>query len=133
MQPREVASRTTFAIGSAEEVLKVIGLPEFDIASRYDLVRVPLHAPPLSEEARETVLTIAPKIARTQGPHLNLRLRIKRHPSPVTAAGAAGLLLLAGLPGAFGDLARMAVVGLGAVIAFTFFYYGWVRVTAPRG
>jgi len=132
MQPREVGSRVTFAIGSAEEVLKVIGVPEFDIASRYDLVKVPLHVPPLAEELRETVLTVAPKSPDIKGSHLNLRLQIRRHPSPVTAAGAAGLLLLAGLPGAFGDVPKMAVVALGAVIAFALFYYGWVRVTSPR-
>jgi uncharacterized membrane protein len=133
MQPREVAGRTTFTIGSAEEVLKVIGVPEFDIASRYDLISVPLHAVPLNEEVRETVLTVAPKFAKTQGPRLRLRLRIARHPSPITAAGAAGLLLLAGLPGAFGDVPKMAIVMLGAVIAFALFYFGWVRVTGPRG
>jgi uncharacterized membrane protein len=110
----------------------VIGVPEFDIASRYDLVKVPLHVPPLAEELRETVLTVAPKSPDIKGSHLNLRLQIRRHPSPVTAAGAAGLLLLAGLPGAFGDVPKMAVVALGAVIAFALFYYGWVRVTSPR-
>ncbi len=133
MQPREVLTRVRFRVGSAEEVIKVIGVPEFDIASRYDLVKLPLHVPPLLPELRETILTVAPKLADTTGPRLHLRLRITRQPSTLSAFGAAFLLLLAGLPGAFGDIPKMAVVSLGALIAFVFFYYGWVRISSPRG
>ena len=132
MQPRQVTSRTQFSLGSADELVQIIGARDFDIASRYDLIRIPLHVPPLAGENRETILAIGPKLSDTSGPRIRLRLVLTRRPNTASAAGAASLLLLAGLPGSFPSVPKIAIVLVGASIAFAFFYYGWLRVASPR-
>jgi hypothetical protein len=132
MQPRDVVSRTQFRVGSAEELVEVIGGNDFDIASRYDLIRIPLHVPQLAAGDRQTILVVEPKVSEVRGPKIRLRVRIARQPNTTTAAGAAVLLMLAGLPGALPSLLKAAIVLFGALSAFVLFYYGWVRIPSPR-
>jgi hypothetical protein len=75
-QPVDVAAREPFLVRSDGEIIKVIGREGFDIASRYDVIEVPIHARYHgSIEIRETVLVIEPG-KDMEGPSIRLPLRV---------------------------------------------------------
>lgn len=75
-QPVDVRDREVFLVESDGELIKVIGREGFEIASRYDVVDVPIHARYHgSVEIRETVLVVAPNEGM-QGPSIRLPLRV---------------------------------------------------------
>ena len=99
-QPADVTTREHFTISADKGILDVVGRTILEIASRYDLVTVPLHAVhPPTNQARTTVLLIEPE-QTLSGPRL--RLDIKVSPSTkrvaVVSAGQALAAVLIGLP-----------------------------------
>lgn len=75
-QPIDVTERESFLVKSDGEIIKVIGREAFDIASRYDVMDVPIHARYHgSIEIRETILAIEPD-KDIQGPSIRLPLRV---------------------------------------------------------
>lgn len=99
-QPAEIQEREEFTVSADDGILRVIGRKNFEISSRYDLIRIFLHAvhPPTSEP-RETVLAIDPAVG-VQGPRLRMRTEIRANPAR-TAVGVAGSVagaVLLGIP-----------------------------------
>lgn len=99
-QPAGFTGRAEFTISADGEIVHVIGRAGFDISSRYDIVRIPVHAGlPPRDEARETVLAIEPA-PNVQGP--TIRLLVQVVPPTGRAWALTGLsaivLTLFGLP-----------------------------------
>ncbi|HEX5763810.1 MAG TPA: hypothetical protein VFY04_11915 [Solirubrobacterales bacterium] len=94
-QPERVERETRFEIFSDEVSVSVIGRRSFDVASRYDLVRVPLAVSlPTDVSGLKTFLTVAPEVG-AQGPKLELPLEVRASKSDraVTVGGSALTLL----------------------------------------
>jgi hypothetical protein len=98
-QPGEVM-RARYSIDVDNTVIYALGRPELEIASRYDLLTIRLHAP-LSEghETKEALLTLEPQPGTT-GPRLRLPLKVR--PSQgrtwATALGTVLALVTLGSP-----------------------------------
>jgi len=101
MQPVDVVQPQKFSIVADGEIVQPIGSGSFEIASRYDVFTLPLHAtePPTSEP-RETVVAIEPTEGLQAG-RVRLHVRVLRPGSRAAAAvgGSATAALLLGLPG----------------------------------
>jgi len=99
-QPSDVHSREVFDVSADNALLRVVGKPTLEIASRYDVLTLPVHAVDLpTNERRETVLTIQPSIG-IKGPRVELRLRVVRpaYRTATAVGGSAATALLLGLP-----------------------------------
>jgi hypothetical protein len=70
----------------------------FDIASRYDLVEIAVHAVhPGVQEVRETVIVIEPgesRAGKVQGPTIRLAVRVHPPKQMLAVAGGSSLLLI---------------------------------------
>jgi hypothetical protein len=117
-QGRDVTTTTNFAISAEEGIVRVLGKPTLEIASRYDLIAIalqPLAAATL--EARDSVLQIDPA-PDTTGPRMRITLRVMP-PLNKTLLGAvatgvgAALVAISTLPAAL-DFWRVLSVALGA-------------------
>jgi hypothetical protein len=76
-QPYDVVSAQRYEVATDGDLLRVIGDPGFEIASRYDFIRIPLYAiRPTRWETRETLATVQPA-AGVHGPSLRLPFRIR--------------------------------------------------------
>lgn len=136
-QPGDVTGHETFKISAGAELLQVIGRQSFEISSRYDLVRIPVHATlPARDEARETILAIAPSEG-VQGPTIQLPIRVqppKGRAAALTAASAV-VLVLFGLPAVFTTIPqgfKFLLVFVGALGASWIQGFGWT-VSVPAG
>jgi hypothetical protein len=136
-EPGEVTDRQTFTISADDDVVQVIGKPGFDIASKYDYIRVFLHASlPARDEPRETVVTIEPSPG-VQGPTVRLPVRViaPRGRTAALAAASAIILLLFGLPAVFTTWPqgwKFALVFIGAIALSLVQSYG-VPLSIPSG
>lgn len=122
-QPADVVRRESFRISADEEIVRIVGDDRFEIASRYDVVSVAVHAiRPSTAEAVETVLVVRPDEG-VQGPALRLRIRVTL-PAGRTAGAIAATslgLVLVGLPGllSVADPLKVAFLGVGTLVAAT--------------
>jgi hypothetical protein len=127
-QPQSVADRQRFTVSADGDIIAIIGEPSFDIASRYDEIRIALHAQPLAGvESRDTVVVIEPSEG-VDGPRIELPIRVK--PSAVrTGVNVVGPLVVlsaVGLPSAFAwdSTTKVVVVLVGAILAVLLQLFG---------
>lgn len=136
-EPGEVTDRQAFTISADDDIVQVIGKPGFDIASKYDYVRVFLHASlPPRDEPRETVIAIEPA-AGVQGPTVRLPVRVIAPPGRTAALAVASALtlLVFGLPAVFTSLpqgVKFFFVFIGAAGVAWLQSYG-VALSIPSG
>jgi len=96
-QPGSVEDVSPFLVSADDDLVRVIGRPGFDIASNYDIVRIPIHiADP--GQVEESVLAIRPD-ALVQGPSMSLRLRIIPKNRLGAALATATFILLTAIVG----------------------------------
>jgi hypothetical protein len=76
-QPTDVTEPEPFSVSADGELIRVIGREGFDIASRYDIVDIPVHVRHYgTHEVRQTVLVIQPGTG-VQGPRIRVPLRVR--------------------------------------------------------
>lgn len=90
-----------FRLEADDDIVKIMGSPSIQITSRYDLVRVHLHAVrQVTNQRQETELALDP-VGTTKGPSLRLGFVVSppigRSVAAVTGSSAAAILL--GIPG----------------------------------
>lgn len=136
-EPADVTTREPFIIDADGDVLRIVGRAGFDIASRYDVIPLYVHAVRGSgNEPRATVVAIRPGVG-VQGPSLRIPVRVltsKRRTVSLALATAA-VLVLFGLPAVFTSMsqgAKFALVLAGAFGASALQAFGW-SVQAPSG
>jgi hypothetical protein len=142
-EPGDVTDRQPFSITTDGDLVQIIGRPGFDVASRYDYVRVFLHTSlPPRGEASDTVLTVQPD-ATVEGPTIRLPIRVVPPAGDAVkvAAGSALTLFLLGLPAVATDLppwfkgALLLFGALGAsylqTFGFKLFVPSWTGLTKP--
>jgi hypothetical protein len=118
-QPRDVTSRSAFAVSADQNIAHVVGRQGFEMASKYDVASIPMIAADLpGANAREGVLEIAPEHG-VQGPILTLPLRLEPEALKTTGAVGASMvgLFLVGLTGIVSS--TQPQVAIGALIAGT--------------
>src|SRR5207253_1940696 len=125
--------RHSFRISVDKESIRVIGSDRFEVASRYDVIAIPIHAiRPSTAEARETILLIEPD-AGVKGPVIRLRLRVALPPGRIAATiGATTMgLLLVGLPGLLevATPVKVALLAVGGITAASAAVLGLRRPT----
>ena len=122
-QPSEVVGRHGFRVSVDQEIIRLIGAGRFDIASRYDVITIPIHANRTDTvEPRETLLVIEPD-ADVKGPTIRLRFRVTTPGGRVAGAIAVTSvgLVLVGLPGVVtvADPLKVLFLVIGGVVAAT--------------
>jgi hypothetical protein len=125
-QPSSIEDVSPFVVSTDGDLVRVIGRAGFDVASTYDIVRVPIHVGDATE-LRETVVAVQPA-SNVQGPSISLRLRIKPRSRMGAAAVTASFIGLTGaaglIPASNADVNtdffwfKLCVVGLATTIAF---------------
>jgi hypothetical protein len=97
-QGSETVGRSGFSVEADGTNVRVIGKPGFEIASRYDVFGLEVHAvEPPTNESRETVISIDPAEG-VKGPSVRLRVRVTK-PLVKTAAAIIGATIVAFLLG----------------------------------
>jgi hypothetical protein len=121
-QPTEVTATERFVITTDDDVVRLIGNSSFEVASRYDLVSVPIHAIQLDADvARDGVIRIAPE-APSRGPDVIIPVRNEQggaRTAAILATSIAGLVLL-GLPAILTTAdspVRIGLLTLGVAVA----------------
>lgn len=120
-QPGSVADRQVFTINVDDDVVEVIGEPKFEVASRYDEIRIVLHTQSLSgATGRNTFLVIEPG-AGVDGPRIELPLQIVPPiaRTVLSVLAPVGVLAAVGLPSALNanTTLKVATVILGVLAA----------------
>lgn len=121
-QPTEVTTTERFVINADDDVVRIIGDRSFDVASRYDVIAVPVHAIQLETDVvREGVIRISPA-QPTKGPDVVIPVRNEQggaRTAAILGSSIAGLVLL-GLPAILTTAEpqiRIALLAVGVVIA----------------
>ncbi|MGQ0679898.1 MAG: hypothetical protein ACT4OM_09645 [Actinomycetota bacterium] len=119
-QPQEVSTTQPFSVSSDKEVLKVIGREGFDIASRYDLIRIPFHVADPEDGSRDTVLAIDPAVG-SQGPVVRLPIRVRPSVRKAMSSVSTGAgLFIVGVAGAFPKSTFVSFLLILAAVAIHF-------------
>jgi hypothetical protein len=136
-QPEPVADRQGFTINVGEDIVAIIGEPKFEIASRYDEIRITLHPQPVPGiERRNTILVIEPNTG-VDGPRIELPLQIMPSTVRTVTSVLAPVVVLAaiGLPSALnaGTTLKVALVVVGVLAAgvLQLFGIGLPSVASP--
>jgi hypothetical protein len=136
-EPADVTKREPFVVDADSDVIRIIGRPGFDVASRYDVVRIVLHAVASQRhESRETVVTVQPGEG-VQGPTIRLPITVYaswRRTLGLLAA-TASILVVFGLPAVFASWSwqiKFTLVVVGALGASALQNFGWA-ISLPGG
>lgn len=137
-QPADVSAREPFAVDADEAIIRVVGRRGFDIASRYDVVRLTLHAMSSGarQEKHQTILTVRPEEG-VHGSTLRLPLTVAsswKRTLPLVGLST-GVLILFGLPAVFTtwNPSIKAVLVLGGALGVSLLQnLGW-SVVVPSG
>lgn len=136
-QAAEVTARDPFAVGADADTIRIIGRAGFDIASRYDVVRIVLHTVGLQRHSkRQTVVTIRPEEG-VQGPTIGIPITVYSSWARTLALVGAtmGVLVVFGLPAVFSTWStsvKFALILVGAFGASALQYLG-LSITIPSG
>jgi hypothetical protein len=136
-EPGDVNTREGFVIDTDPDVIRVIGRPGFDVASRYDVVRVVLQTVAAQRhESRDTVVTVRPQEG-VQGPTIRLPITVESNwRRTLTLGGLSTIaLVLFGLPAVWTGLnsgVKAGLVIVGALFVSALQNVGW-SVAIPSG
>lgn len=136
-EPADVTDRQSFTVTSDDDIVQLIGTPGFDIASKYDYIRLYLHASlPPRDEPRETIVAIAPAIG-VQGPTVRIPMKVSAPPGRTAALTAASvaILLVFGLPAVLTGMSqglKLLLVIIGALGVSLLQSYG-LSLSIPSG
>lgn len=93
-QPRDVRQAQRFRVDTDENIVRLVGMNELEIASRYDRLPIVLDAiEPPAGVTRETVVVISPASQSIQGPRIRIPIRVR----PSVGEAAVGVVTTMGL------------------------------------
>src|SRR5581483_7510738 len=126
-QPQGVAAPERFVVCSDGSSVQVIGRHGFDVASRYDRVRVAVQAQlPANGGAVQTLVVVEPGPS-VQGPTIQLPVLVRERPGVRPASVAAAVLslgLLVGVSVVSASGLKAAFLAIGLLLAFVLQSYG---------
>lgn len=93
-QPREVRQPERFKVEADQEIVRIVGVNYFEVASRYDRIPISINAiEPPAGVTREAVVVVSPTSEITQGPRIRIPIRVR----PSVGESAVGVVTTLGL------------------------------------